>query len=84
LQGKDNLFVAMPSYKTKQVDEQGKPIYQDVCYPVTKEFREKLYAEILATYEREKEKQQEQSQSKAEEKAKDDFVKAPDKELPFR
>ena len=84
LQGKDNLFVAMPSYKTKQVDEQGKPVYQDVCYPVTKEFREKLYAEILATYEREKEKQQEQSQSKAEEKAKDDFVKAPDKELPFR
>ena len=84
LQGKDNLFVAMPSYKTKQVDEQGKPIYQDICYPVTKEFREKLYAEILAAYEREKEKQQEQSQSKAEEKAKDDFVKAPDKELPFR
>ena len=84
LQGKDNLFVAMPSYKTKQVDEQGKPVYQDVCYPVTKEFREKLYAEILATYEREKEKQQEQSQSKAEEKAKDDFVKVTDKELPFR
>lgn len=84
LQGKDNLFVAMPSYKTKQVDEQGKPIYNDICYPVTKEFREKLYAEILAAYEREKEKQKEQSQSKAEEKAKDDFVKASDKELPFR
>lgn len=84
LQGKDNLFVAMPSYKTKQVDEQGKPIYNDICYPVTKEFREKLYKEILAAYEREKEKQQEQSKSKAEEKAKDDFVKAPDKELPFR
>lgn len=84
LQGKDHLFVAMPSYKTKQVDEQGKPIYNDICYPVTKEFREKLYAEILAAYEREKEKQKEQSQSKAEEKAKDDFVKASDKELPFR
>ena len=76
--------MAMPSYKTKQVDEQGKPIYNDICYPVKKEFREKLYAEILAAYEREKEKQQEQSQSKAEEKAKDDFVKVPDKELPFR
>ena len=84
LQGKDNLFVAMPSYKTKQVDEQGKPVYQDVCYPVTKEFREKLYAEILAAYEREKEKQKEQSKSKAEEKAKDDFMKVSDKELPFR
>lgn len=43
LQGKDKLFVAMPSYKTKQTDEQGKAVYQDVCYPVTKEFREKLY-----------------------------------------
>lgn len=84
LQGKDNLFVAMPSCKTKQVDEQGKPIYNDICYPVTKEFREKLYAEILAAYEREKEKQQEQSQSKAEEKVKDDFVKVLDAELSFR
>lgn len=84
VQGKDNLFVAMPAYKTKQVDEHGKPVYQDVCYPVTKEFREKLYKEILAAYEREKEKQKEQSQSKAEEKAKDGFVKAADKELPFR
>lgn len=84
VQGRDNLFVAMPAYKTKQVDEHGKPVYQDVCYPVTKEFREKLYKEILDAYEREKEKEQEQSQSKAEEKAKDDFVKASDKELPFR
>ena len=36
VQGKEKIFVSMPSYKTKQVDEQGKPIYQDVCYPVTK------------------------------------------------
>ena len=51
LQGKEILFVAMPSYKTKQTDEHGKPVYQEVCYPVTKEFREKLYKEILSTYE---------------------------------
>ena len=51
LQGKEKLFVAMPSYKTKQTDEHGKPIYQEVCYPVTKEFREKLYKEIISTYE---------------------------------
>ena len=42
LQGKNGLFVAMPSYKTKQTDEQGKSIYQDICFPVTKEFRENL------------------------------------------
>ncbi len=51
LQGKENLFVAMPSYKTKQTDEHGKPVYQEVCYPVTREFRDKLYKEILSTYE---------------------------------
>ncbi len=62
LQGKDRVFVAMPSYKTKQVDDNNKPVYQDVCYPVTKEFREKLYDEIINTYEREVEKQKEQSQ----------------------
>ena len=54
LQGKEKIFVSMPSYKTKQVDENGKPIYQDVCYPVTKDFREKLYNEIIAEYEKAK------------------------------
>ncbi len=62
LQGKNSLFVAMPSYKTSQIDENGKPIYQDVCFPITKEFREKLYGDIIETYEREMKKRQEQSQ----------------------
>ena len=56
LQGKEKIFVSMPSYKTKQVDEQGKAIYQNVCYPVTKEFREKLYDEIISEYEKAKDK----------------------------
>ncbi|NMA74868.1 MAG: septation protein spoVG [Bacteroidales bacterium] len=60
LQGKEKIFVSMPSYKTKQIDEQGEAIYQDVCYPVTKEFREKLYAEIVREYEQAKEKSQKQ------------------------
>lgn len=50
LQGKDNIFIAMPSYKTKHTDEEGKTVYQDVCYPVTKEFREKLYSAIIGRY----------------------------------
>ena len=53
----------MPSYKTKQVDEQGKPIYQDVCYPVTKDFREKLYNEIISEYEKAKDKSNEKAVS---------------------
>jgi DNA-binding cell septation regulator SpoVG len=67
LQGKEKLFVAMPSYKTKQVDEQGKAVYQDVCYPVTKEFREKLYSEIVSQYQ--------QAKTKNEEKAKDNAAR---------
>ncbi|MGB4660311.1 MAG: SpoVG family protein [Mobilitalea sp.] len=58
LQGKDSIFVSMPSYKTKQIDNQGRAIYQEVCYPVTKEFREKLYTEIVREYEQAKEKKE--------------------------
>ena len=61
-----NIFVSMPSYKTKQVDEQGKPIYQDVCYPVTKDFREKLYNEIISEYEKAKDKSNEKARESAE------------------
>ena len=65
LQGKDKLFVAMPAYKTKQVNEQGKAIYQDVAYPVTKEFREKLYGNIIEEYDKAKNQSQKQGQEKA-------------------
>ena len=66
VQGKEKIFVSMPSYKTKQVDEQGKPIYQDVCYPVTKDFREKLYNEIISEYEKAKDKGNEKARESAE------------------
>lgn len=75
LQGKENLFVAMPSYKTKQKDEQGKMIYQDVCYPVTKEFREVLYGEVIDSYNAVKDR----NVSKGE----DDFMMPGDTELPI-
>ena len=50
IQGKDNVFVAMPSYRTKQKDKDGKTVYKDICFPVTKEFREKLYGEMTKIY----------------------------------
>ena len=59
LQGKENLFVAMPSYKTKKMDENNKPVYSDVCYPITKEFREKLYTELISECEKQLEKAKE-------------------------
>lgn len=49
----------MPSYKTKKVDENNKPVYADVCYPITKEFREKLYTELISECEKQLEKAKE-------------------------
>ena len=46
-----NLFMSMPSYKMKTVDENGKPQFKDIAYPVTKDFREKLQEKILQSYE---------------------------------
>ena len=66
VQGKEKIFVSMPSYKTKQVDEQDKPIYQDVCYPVTKDFRVILYYESISEYEKAKDKSNEKARESAE------------------
>lgn len=49
-QGKDNLFVSMPSYKTNQV-ENGRPVYKDICHPVTAKFRDKLNGALLQAYD---------------------------------
>lgn len=49
-QGSKGLFVSMPSYKTSQKDEQGKPVYKNVCHPVTAKFKEKLDNAILQEY----------------------------------
>ena len=93
LQGKEKVFVAMPSYKTKQKDEKGKDIYQDICYPVTKDFREKLYSEIERAYEEAKTKQQAEpkkegrktsNSGKMRGSGNEGFVKDSSEELPFR
>ena len=61
----------MPSYKTKKTDNQGRAVYQDICYPVTKEFREKLYGELMESYKHEKEKLENESRDNAEKTDKD-------------
>lgn len=65
LKGREKEFVAMPSYMVKSSGRDGKAQYQDVCFPVTREFREKLYGEILECYEREKEKAMTQGMEQA-------------------
>ena len=65
IQGQESAFVSMPSYKTKEVDENNKPIYRDICYPVTKEFREKLYGTILETHQMERDKRLQEASEKS-------------------
>lgn len=69
LKGKDKEFIAMPSYKTRQTGKDGKPQYQDVCFPVTKEFREKLYDTILESYKKEREQTADKGMMQAVEQA---------------
>ena len=45
IEGEKGSFVAMPTKTTEGKD--GKTEYSEVCYPVTKEFREQLYGEII-------------------------------------
>lgn len=51
LEGSKGNFVSMPSFRTKERDEHNNPVYKDVCNPITKEFREELYGDILKLYE---------------------------------
>ena len=57
---KGNIFVSMPDYKTGRLDDNGKDVYQDIAYPVTRQFRQQLYDKIVSEFNtvREKEWQQ--------------------------
>lgn len=79
LQGKNGEFIAMPNYKTKRVLEGNKPEYQDICYPITKEFRDILYGKIFEVYQQEKAKEPPLPLPPA-----DEVMKAVEKETPFR
>lgn len=46
-------FIAMPSYKTSKVDENGKPVYSEVLYPISTEVRSKLTTIILDAFDSE-------------------------------
>ena len=46
----DSLFIGMPNYKAREQVE-GKDDYKDICFPVTKEFRDELYQRIFDTFD---------------------------------
>lgn len=58
------LFVSMPRYKTNEKDENQKDVYQDICNPITKEFREQLYGDVLKAFE-ERDKKKERGKEEA-------------------
>ena len=45
LESSKGLFVSMPSYRA------GNGEYKDICFPVTKEFREQLNSAVLDAYQ---------------------------------
>lgn len=47
---KGNVFVSMPDYKTGRLDDNGRDIYQDIAYPVTRQFRQELYDEVVKEF----------------------------------
>lgn len=47
---KGNIFVSMPDYKTGRLDDNGKDVYQDIAYPVTRQFRQELYDVIVKEF----------------------------------
>lgn len=82
INGKNGMFVSMPSYKTKQIDENNREVYRDICYPVTGEFREKVNNLLTDAYEKAVAEVQENVLEQA-----DKFMSTqdfPDMELPTR
>ncbi len=81
INGRNGEFVSMPAYKAAKV-KAGESAYRDIVYPITKEFREKLFGEILNVYH---EKKQEKAQ-KVSDHVKSANVQAWDKaeNTPFR
>ena len=81
VEGKNGLFVSLPAYKTGRGD------YQNIAFPITKDFRSKLFAAVLDTYKTEREKPAgERSKQNSKEKSHGDgFMEVDDKDsLPFR
>lgn len=68
----EKYYVTYPSYKTNQVDEKGRHIYKNFCYPVNKSAREEIDRMILAKFEEARElsqmPQEKEDNEKSEEK----------------
>lgn len=50
VQGKNGLFVNMPHHKTNEVDENGKALYKDDAFPLSKEMRDLIQKAAVESY----------------------------------
>lgn len=52
--GRNGEFVSMPAYKSSTKARGGESSFREIAYPITKEFREQLFGEILNVYHEKK------------------------------
>lgn len=50
IEGNNGNFIGMPSRETKQKDDNGRTIYKDICFPLSKDFREEITAAVLKEF----------------------------------
>lgn len=62
VEGKNGMFISMPDYRTEKYKD-GKPVYREIAFPVTKEFREQLFGAFEQEYAVSKDAQFKGSQS---------------------
>lgn len=80
VEGKNGMFVAMPSYKAGSK-------YRDVCFPVTKEFREKVNQAVLDAYQEAKKKTVQEGKKRVSQQIREDergYMQYDGEPLPFR
>ena len=51
VQGKKGLFVNMPHHKSNEVGEDGKAVYKDDAFPLSKDLRDKIRDAAIESYE---------------------------------
>ncbi|MBO7355167.1 MAG: SpoVG family protein [Lachnospiraceae bacterium] len=51
VEGKNGLFVNMPHHKSNEVGEDGKAVYKDDAFPLTKGLRDKISEAAILSYE---------------------------------
>ena len=63
VEGKNGMFISMPDYRTEKYKD-GKPVYREIAFPVTKEFREQLFGAFEQEYAVSKDAQSKDSKNK--------------------